>query len=57
MYRFLVNIARVLGCPGATVLRNGMTTKMKICVIRHENVVKVVVIQSVQQNLTNSFSI
>jgi len=31
---------------------------MKICFIRHENVVKVVVIQSVQKNLTTtSFSI
>jgi hypothetical protein len=29
---------------------------MKICFIRHENVVKDVVIQSVQQNLTNIFA-
>jgi len=28
---------------------------MKIYFIRHENMVKVVIIQSVQQNLTNSF--
>jgi len=43
---------RVLGCLAATVLRIGIATKMKICFIHHENVVKVVVIQSVQQNLT-----
>jgi len=33
-----VNIARVPGCPVATVL-GIIATKMKICFIRHENVV------------------
>ena len=57
MKSFLVNISRVLGCPVAIVLRTDIATNMKICFICHENVVKVVVIQSVQQNLTKSFSI
>jgi len=57
IYRFLVNIMRVLGCPVATVLRIDIVTKMKICFIRHENVVKVIVIQTIQQNVTKSFSI
>ena len=47
-----MNIARVLGCPVATVLRTDIATKMKICFIRHEKVVKVVVIQRVKQNFT-----
>jgi hypothetical protein len=50
-----VNITRVLGCPVVTVLRIDVATKMKIPFIRHENMVKVVVIQSVQLNLSNSF--
>ena len=52
-----MSIVRVLGCPVATVLRIDIATKMKICFISHENVVKVFVIQSVQQKLTRSFSI
>jgi len=52
-----MNIAGVFGCPAANVLRIDIATKLKICFIRHENVVTVVVIQSVQQNLTNSFLI
>jgi hypothetical protein len=34
-------MARVLGCPVATVLRIDIATKMKMCLIRNENVVKV----------------
>ena len=47
----------VLGCPVATVLRIDIATKIKIFFIRHENVVNIVIVQSVQQNLTDSFSI
>ena len=50
-------MARVLGYPVGTVLRIYIATNTKICFIRHENVVKDVVIQSVKQKLTKSLSI
>jgi hypothetical protein len=49
---FLMKIAMVLVCPVATVLIINIATKMKICFIPHDNVVKVAVVHSSQQNIT-----
>ena len=46
-----MNIAMGLTWPVATILTVDITTKMNICFITHENVVKVVVIHSFQQKL------
>jgi len=46
-----MNNAMGLGYPVATILTIDITTKMKICFITHENVVKVVVIHSSEQKL------
>jgi hypothetical protein len=43
MSLFLMSIKRILNCPVATVLRTVIDTKLKICSIRHMNMVNVVV--------------